>query len=114
MTDEKIGKYKVITKSEKAFLVENFETEKPWEIWKVDKKGNILSKYYFSSLNKAKRKYASCTAAFAENKPLKVKVSITLDGDMVDKLRIIAEDSDRALSQYINLVLRKHLSDINY
>ena len=42
-------------------------------------------------------------------KPLKQKVSITLDADVIEKLKILAEESDRSLSQYINLVLRSHL-----
>ncbi len=33
-------------------------------------------------------------------KPLKQKVSITLDEDIIKKLRVLAEDCDRSLSQY--------------
>ena len=32
-------------------------------------------------------------------KPLKQKVSITLDEDVVEKLKVLAEDCDRSLSQ---------------
>ncbi len=46
-------------------------------------------------------------------KPLKKKVSITLDEDMVEKLKILAEDADRSLSQYINLVLKEHLKSLS-
>ena len=42
-------------------------------------------------------------------KPLKIKVSVSLDEDIVEQLRILAEADDRALSSYINLVLRDHL-----
>ena len=42
-------------------------------------------------------------------KPLKVKVSITLDSDVLDMLKNLAEKDDRSLSQYINLILKKHL-----
>ena len=42
-------------------------------------------------------------------KPLKQKVSITLEEDIVKKLRVLAEDCDRSLSQYINLVLKAYL-----
>ncbi len=42
-------------------------------------------------------------------KPLKQKVSITLDEDIIEKTKILAEDSDRSLSQYINLLLKKHI-----
>ena len=42
-------------------------------------------------------------------KPLKDKISITIDNDLLTKIRELAEDDDRSLSQYINLVLKKHL-----
>lgn len=42
-------------------------------------------------------------------KPLKSKVSITLDSDMIEKLKVIAEKDDRSFSQYINVVLKNHL-----
>lgn len=43
-------------------------------------------------------------------KPLKEKISITVDSDIVEKLRILAENDDRSLSQYINIVLKSHLN----
>jgi len=43
-------------------------------------------------------------------KPLKKSVSITLDEDILNKTRELAEASDRSLSQYINLLLRSHIS----
>ena len=42
-------------------------------------------------------------------KPLKEKISITIDGDLLEKLKLEAENDERSLSQYINLVLRKHI-----
>ncbi|MBO4894713.1 MAG: ribbon-helix-helix protein, CopG family [Clostridia bacterium] len=42
-------------------------------------------------------------------KPLKEKISITIDGDLLEKLKTLAEDDDRSLSQYINIALRSHL-----
>lgn len=42
-------------------------------------------------------------------KPLKTKVSITLDSDLVEKVKQLADDNERPFSQYINLVLRRHL-----
>jgi len=42
-------------------------------------------------------------------KPLKDKISITIDGDILEKIREKAEEDDRSLSQYINLVLKEHL-----
>lgn len=43
-------------------------------------------------------------------KPLKEKISITIDGDVLDKLRMLAERDDRSLSQYINIVLKAHVN----
>ena len=45
-------------------------------------------------------------------RPLKSKISITLDSDIVDKIKELAEDDDRSFSQYINLVLKRHLETI--
>lgn len=42
-------------------------------------------------------------------KPLKEKISITIDGDLLEKLKSEAEKDDRSLSQYINLILRRHI-----
>lgn len=42
-------------------------------------------------------------------KPLKEKISITIDGDLLEKLRIYAEDDDRSLSQYINMILKDNI-----
>lgn len=46
-------------------------------------------------------------------KPLKKHISITLDGDILEKTRELAEDCDRSLSQYINLVLKEHLNKLS-
>ena len=45
-------------------------------------------------------------------RPLKEKVSITLDSDLLEKVRYEAEKDDRSLSQYINMVLRRHINEI--
>lgn len=45
-------------------------------------------------------------------KPLKNKVSITLDEDIIDQIKQLAEDDDRSFSQYINMVLKEHLNTI--
>ena len=45
-------------------------------------------------------------------KPLKEKISITIDNDILAKLKEKAEYDDRSLSQYINLVLKQHIKDI--
>lgn len=44
-------------------------------------------------------------------KPLKEKISITIDSDVLEKAKLAAEADDRSLSQFINLVLKKHLSE---
>lgn len=45
-------------------------------------------------------------------KPLKEKISITIDSDILQKARQAAEDDDRSLSQYINLVLKEHIKSL--
>ena len=45
-------------------------------------------------------------------KPLKEKISITIDSDILAKLKEKAECDDRSLSQYINLVLKQHINNI--
>lgn len=42
-------------------------------------------------------------------KPLKSKVSITLDSDLIEKIKQLAEQDDRSFSQYINMILKEHL-----
>ncbi len=42
-------------------------------------------------------------------KPLKEKISITIDGDILERLKDQAEKDDRSLSQYINLILKEYL-----
>ena len=44
-------------------------------------------------------------------KPLKTKVSITLDSEIIDEIKILAEEDDRSFSQYINLVLKEYLKE---
>lgn len=44
-------------------------------------------------------------------KPLKTKVSITLDTDLIQNIKLLAEEDDRSFSQYINLVLKEYLKD---
>lgn len=44
-------------------------------------------------------------------KPLKEKISITIDWDILEKIKKMAENDDRSLSQYINIVLKKHVNN---
>jgi len=39
-------------------------------------------------------------------KPLKSKVSITLDDPVIEDIKALAEEDDRNFSQYINMVLK--------
>jgi hypothetical protein len=43
-------------------------------------------------------------------KPLKNKVSITLDEDVIERIKQLAEKDDRSFSQYINIILKEHLN----
>ena len=45
-------------------------------------------------------------------KPLKEKISITIDSDLLEKISTEAENDDRSLSQYINIVLKQHIKRI--
>lgn len=42
-------------------------------------------------------------------RPLKISISLSLDEAIVKKLRVLAEEDDRQLSSYINLILRNYL-----
>lgn len=42
-------------------------------------------------------------------KPLKPKVSITLDDEIITSIKELAEKDDRNFSSYINKVLKEHI-----
>ena len=44
-------------------------------------------------------------------KPLKNPYSITLDEEIAEKIKQLAEEDDRSFSQYINMVLRDWLKN---
>ena len=44
-------------------------------------------------------------------KPLKESISITIDGNILSKIKELAEMFDRSVSQYINMVLKEHLNN---
>lgn len=46
-----------------------------------------------------------------KDKPYKVKVSVSLDEDVIERIKELAEKDDRNFSQYMNLVLRKHINE---
>lgn len=43
-------------------------------------------------------------------KPLKEKVSITLDSDIVKVVKELAEKDDRSFSQFVNKVLKEYIA----
>ncbi len=43
-------------------------------------------------------------------KPMKTKVSITLDEDLVEQLKRLAEEDDRSFSQYLNMILKSWIN----
>lgn len=45
-------------------------------------------------------------------KPLKERISITLDNDLISKLKDLAEEDDRSLSQYINIILKRYVNEL--
>ena len=44
-------------------------------------------------------------------KPLKTKISITLDEPILEKVQTLAELYDRSVSSCINVILREYLKD---
>ncbi len=42
-------------------------------------------------------------------RPMKERVNLTLDGDLLEDLRVYAENDDRSLSQYVNHILKDHM-----
>ena len=44
-------------------------------------------------------------------RPLKEKISITIDSDLLEELKKEAEKDERSLSQFINLILRKYIKE---
>ncbi len=47
--------------------------------------------------------------AINSNKPLKQHISISLDQEVIEKIKSLAEESDRSFSQYVNILLKKHI-----
>lgn len=45
-------------------------------------------------------------------KPLKTKVSITLDADLIEVLKRLSEEDDRSFSQFINLILKEYVRSL--
>lgn len=45
-------------------------------------------------------------------KPLKTKISLTIDDPILEKVKALAEESDRSVSSYINQVLKAYLKKL--
>ena len=45
-------------------------------------------------------------------KPLKEQISITVDSDILEKARGLAEQDDRSLSQFINIALKEYVKKL--
>lgn len=45
-------------------------------------------------------------------KPLKEQISITVDSDVLEKARELAEMDDRSLSQFINIALKEYVKKL--
>ena len=69
----------------------------------------IISRKHFSKYK------GELKMSFKRNslRPLKEKVSITLDADVVEVLREFSDKDQRSFSQYINRVLKKHIEQRN-
>lgn len=46
-------------------------------------------------------------------KPLKTKISLTIDDPILEQIKILAEEKDRSVSSYINQVLKAHLKRLD-
>lgn len=46
-------------------------------------------------------------------RPLKEKISITIDSDVLEEAKAAAERDDRSLSQFINLAVKSFLSKLD-
>ena len=45
------------------------------------------------------------------DRPLKEKTSITLDADIMQRIKVLAYEDDRNFSQYVNLILKEWLRE---
>ena len=45
-------------------------------------------------------------------KPLKEKVSITLDAEIIELIKELADNDDRSFSQYVNIILKDHINSL--
>ncbi len=48
-----------------------------------------------------------------KDKPYKLKVSVSLDEDIIQIIKDLAEQDDRNFSSYINKVLKEHIQKLS-
>ena len=48
-----------------------------------------------------------------KDKPYKVKVSVSLDEDIIEAIKDLAEQDDRNFSSYINKALKEHIQNLS-
>ncbi len=46
-------------------------------------------------------------------RPLKEQISVTIDSDLLEKARELAEQDDRSLSQFINIALKEYVKKLD-
>lgn len=44
---------------------------------------------------------------------MKKKISLTLDEDVINEVRVLAEKNDRKLSRFVNIILKAYLKGKN-
>lgn len=48
----------------------------------------------------------------SEKKPWRATIGVTLEREVLEHIKQMAEESDRSVSRYINWVLREHLKEM--
>lgn len=46
-------------------------------------------------------------------KPLETSISITIDEDLLERVKIEAEKDDRSVSQFINIILKNYIKNLD-
>lgn len=69
----------------------------------------LMMKYLLLWKNSKKVRLKQIINSLKFMRTLKEKLSITLDNDIVEKLKIEAKNDDRSLSRYINIILKKYI-----
>ena len=107
-----------------SFLLEEFGLSEvdSYFIWMISLNNFILLYHTLSYLTISNPPSCYSTKKFANTvnrtkvkedngmRPLKGKVSITLDSDIIQTIKDYAEEDDRSFSQYINMVLKEYIS----